>query len=144
MLANHNERITPQFVSSALDMQEKIRVWVSRSNYNGFKEEENAGNRVVLKRRAKQIYQAAVVAPIIGFFYGMFMYGTFAGIIIAAIFGVCYLCYLLFSKPTIISIQWGNESPFFVTVDATGDKNDFKNVIEDLKYVLSTDPGTSL
>lgn len=72
------------------------------------------------------------------------MYGAFAGIIIAAIFGCCYACYIPFVKPTIVSITVNENTPFFVDLDASGDKKDFKLVVEDLKYILTTDPGTSL
>jgi len=149
MLADLNERIAVQHVTSLLDVQEKIRVWIKRSMWNDFKEEASSENRVVLKRRSMQGYQAAILGPIIGFVYGTIMYGSFAGLIYGAVFGVCGLCGIPLAKPTLISATWNNEPPYYVSVDASGNKGDFKKAIEDLKYILSSDsvttePGTEI
>ena len=144
MLADHNERITVQHVSSLLEVQEKMRVWMSRSTWNGFKEDTSSENHAVLKRRSMQGYQAAALGPIIGFVYGSIMYGSFAGILYAAAFGVCGLCSIPLAKPTVITTTWNIEPPYYINVDASGNKGDFKKAIEDLKYILTTDPGTSL
>ena len=144
MVANYNERITVQYVSSLVDVQDKIRVWVNRATHNGFKE-TSTENQTVLKRRSKQYYLSIIISIIVGFFYGTIMYGAFAGIIHALFFGVFTLCCNIpFAKPTVITTTWNNEPPFVVDVDAAGTQGDFKNVIEDLRYVLSTDPGTSI
>ena len=143
-MANHNERITVQYVSSLVDVQEKIRVWVNRATHNGFKE-TSTENQAVLKRRSKQVYVAVILGPIIGFFYGTIMYGAFAGIIHALVFGVLGLCGIPLAKSTVVKTSWNNELPFHVDVDASGNnKSDYENVIDDLRYVLSTDPGTSI
>jgi hypothetical protein len=91
-MAKHSERITPQFVSSAVDVQEKMRAWAGRAVQSGFSEDAGSGNRIVLRRRPKQGYIVIIVAPIIGFFYGGFMYGDQAAIIYALIFAVLGLC----------------------------------------------------
>jgi hypothetical protein len=144
MMATHSEHITPQFVSSALDLQEKVRVWAGRAVQNGFSEDAGAGNRIVLRRRPKQGYIVVVVAPIIGYFYGGFMYGGQAAIIYAMIFAVLGLCGIPLMKPTVIETYWSTDAPFTVTVEASGDRRDFKNAVNDLKYILSTNPGTSI
>ncbi len=143
MLAGYNERIEVQHVSNLFEVQEKMRVWMSRSIWNGFKEEASSENQAMLKRRSMQGYYAAAITPIFGFFYGTIMYGAFAGLIHAAFFGVCGLCSIPLAKPTIITTTWNNESPYQVYIDATGEKRDYKKAIEDLKYILSTDPGTT-
>ena len=145
MLAHYNERIPVQYVSSFFDLQEKMKVWMNRAVYNGFNVDSFTGNYAVVKRESNQKYLGLVVGPIMGFFYGLFMYGSFGAIIWAITCGICGLCGIPFVKPTIVSTSWNNEPPFHVNVDASSNnKGDFKNVIQDLRYILSTDPGTSI
>ena len=140
----HSERITPQFVSSALDVQEKMRVWANRAIQDGFSEDESTGNRITLRRRPRQAYLAIIFGPIIGFLYGSFMYGSYAGLIYGAIFGLLGICGFAVTKPTVVTAYWLDRAPFEVTMEASASGGDFKNVVNDLKYVLSTDPGTAL
>ncbi len=143
-MADHSERITPQFVSSALDVQEKMRVWANRAIRDGFSEDERTENRITLRRRPRVASLAVIFGPIFGFLYGTFMYGSFAGLIHAAIFGFLGICGFAITKPTVITAYWLDRVPFEVHVEVTAAGYDYMNAIKDLKYVLYTDPGTAI
>ncbi|MFW9787802.1 MAG: hypothetical protein ACFFE1_09000, partial [Candidatus Thorarchaeota archaeon] len=119
MMVDHNERITVQHVSDRADVQEKMKVWLSRAAYNGYKVESNKENYAVVKRQSNQKFLGVIVAPIMGFFYGLFMYGSFGAIIWALTGLICGFCGVPLVKPTTISTSWNNESPFYVNVEAT-------------------------
>jgi len=144
MLVNHNETITPQNVTSLLDVQGKIRTWVDRAQeFYEYKEASNSESQIVLTRKSKAYYEQVIIGLIITFLYGFFMYGV-GGIILVLIFGICYACYIPFLKDTAITVNIQGDSPFAISVHAKGNKKDFQKVVEDLKYIMSTQPDSVL
>lgn len=144
MMVDHKEKFRPQNVTNLLDVQGKMRTWVERAQQHyEYKEASNSESQIVLTRKSKAYYEQAIIGLFIVFIFGL-LYGIINAIGMAVICGIGYACYIPFLKDTAITVNIQGDSPFVISVHAKGNKKDFQKVVEDLRYIMSTQPDSVL